>query len=392
MEPPLVAVPRLLVEYYSLAPKSNTNHPRDLRKKLPKELHSTKYTTQQECFQEIKRITSLSILDFPSELVASSIADLRNDHPTEAFQNNFLRLQRGSIGHIIMLGALTSRKIEVVERIIEIACCLDLLCQQHRLAVCIVDSLRMKAVSRLKLWKRVRPSLVHKMEEIEKGSLAQGIHGGEVFRAPRDISLEYWLLSRPYVNDEQLLAESFKVQPPKEVDGDVETRLNDLERVISSIDVTNERAALPNKPIETELDPQISDVGELTDSDAETEPTESEEDVILEPQPDSVQYIANQTRERISQQLEAIKNNIHSKVKTHDQLSSDIDALSIPSPKSIDPFDQRAMLRVRANKDGKSGIRRLQSSATYSGNPFDHPLKSPGSRERENQISGSNGN
>jgi hypothetical protein len=326
--------------------------------------------------------------------VASSIADLWSDLANEVSRQDFLRFQRGSIGHIVMLGSFTSRRIEVVERIIEIACCLDLLCQEHRLAVILVDALRLKAISRLKLWKKVRPSLVHKMEEISKGSLAQGIHGGEVFRAPRDASLEYWLLSRPYVNDEKLLAESSHVEPQEETDGDVETRIHDLERVISKIKAPGEQSneTYTNlSPTAEDIDPEISDVDELTSSDAETETSGSEEEIILEPEPNSIHYLANQTRERISQQLDTIKNNIHNKAKNNERISSDVDALSIPSPRSIDPFDQRAMLRVRGNREGKTGPRRLQPTATYPDDPFGSRLQSPKTQDRVNRISVSNG-
>src|SRR5579859_7289113 len=210
MDLPLIAVPRLLAHYWGVecsAPFTKSNNPKEPLERARLSFDSdaeygTSFNSQEKCLKEMQRLLPLSLLDFPAELIASSMVCLWNDLASEESRRDFLRFQTGWVPHAVLLGCLSGNAVELVMRFIEIACFLDLLCQQHRLAAAIVDALRSKPISRLTLWENVPNPLVRNMNEISHAALAPAKPTENPFRAPRDVSLEYWLLTRPYVDDE----------------------------------------------------------------------------------------------------------------------------------------------------------------------------------------------
>lgn len=287
--------------------------------------------------------------------------------------------------HVVLLGCVASEGAEVIERALEVACCLDLLCLEHYLAVAIVESLRTKAVSRLGVWNQVRPSLCHKMEEISKGRLAHDAPSSAQFRAPRDASLEYWLLTRPYVGDRKLLEESLRIEAGEAL-GDVEERINQLEQLLGIDNGENRSALVSDKLYVTEV--EESDAGlsdDLLLSETETDTSLSEGSCSIDGNndpsgPDPIRHIAQQTRERVSRHLETIKRDIQIK-SNENEAARTIESLSfLPTPpRLIDPLDQRTMFRVGANKGGSSSQRRSHATVTY---PIDlikvqRPKKNP---------------
>jgi hypothetical protein len=315
----------------------------------------------EDYIREFERLLPLSILDFPSELIANSISNLWGDLDTEVARKDFLLFHRGWVGHAVLLGCIASRGAEVVERLLEIACFLDLLCQEHSLAVATVGSLKMNAISRLSVWKQVRPSLCHKMDEILNGGLAHGAPSSVKFRAPRDASLEYWLLSRAYVNDESLLQESLNIEVAEAI-GDVEQRLNQLEQLVEAIDdrIEATEASLDNQSaIGERVDIDLSDL-QLSETETESDSALSHDssfsDKVGNPY---VEHVARETRERVSQHLEMIKRDIHTRTNIEIEPICVVESLSVlpaaqPRPRLINPLDQRSMFRVGAQKDGNS--------------------------------------
>ena len=373
---PLIAVPRLLLkthdDYKSPPIRASTSVQRA-------EHHSDSNGEEQlGISEEIKRLITLTILDFSPERIASSIVDLWKDLEGEQSRNDFLRYHRGWVAHLVLLGCLNSTGAEVIERVIEVACCLDLLCQEHVIAATIVQSLQFEAISRLTAWKKVRQPLAHKMDEILEGTLANEVHSSAAFRAPRDASLEYWILSRPYVNDEHLWRESFSVEPHVSDVSDVETRITQLEALLFTIQPlkSQEMSTNLNSNIhESEL--EVSDINAATEMETETDTTSldlNSSDTELTDQGNSrdILSVVQQTRDRVSRRLELLKSKVHLKARSQKQLPFAENPLSVASPrfgsKSVDPLDQRAIFRARANNDGVSIQRRSSPSAMYTSN------------------------
>jgi len=352
---PLIAVPRLLATL--LEPQ--------------KGLGSAAQT--QVAYQEIEALNNLSILAFPPERIASSLVDLWQDLVSAESCEDFLRYHRGWIAHAVLLGCCTYNVIEVIERVIEVACCLDLLCQEHLLAVTTIESLKYKAVSRLTAWEEVQAPLIQKMNEITQGYLAHDVPPESRFRALRDSKLEYWILSRAFVEEEHLMVESLAVQSQYRDEGDVETRITNLEAMLLSMnnEVTPALMEGTDTARPTISETELSGIEDFTDTDTEksiisSSDTESLDDRFINP----VKRVARQTRDRISLRLENLKNTVHSNAKTRKQTTPDVDTFSIPASKStlrsIDPLDQRTIFRISATtKDGKSGPRRPRPTATY---------------------------
>ena len=360
-------MPRLLVTYYEAksSRKPTSNHP-------PNDASLSKSTgSQQEYLREIERLTSLSILDFTSEQVASSITNLWRDITDEALRNDFLRFNKGWVGHVVLLGCTASKGVEVIEHVLEIACCLDLLCREHLIAVNVVESLKIRAISRLSIWKQVRPSLCHKMEEILKGRLAQGAPSLLTSRAPRDVSLEYWLLSRAYVNEENMLVESLRIETEETI-GDVEQRINQLEQLLGAIGDGDHPEASSDGQDPAETDTHLSDGLALSETDTETEMSDdtlSSDEVADIDDLTPIKHIAQQTRERVSRHLESIKSDIQNRSTQGESLvasgAPSVSPTTQSQPRLVDLLDQRTMVRVGAKKDLIPTQRRTNPSATY---------------------------
>jgi hypothetical protein len=207
------------------------------------------------------------------------------------------------------------------------------------------------------------------MEEILEGCLASDVHAAAVFRAPRDVFLEYWILSRAYVNDEHLLVESFTVQPQNHQALDVESRITQLEALLVTLDNAPENEA----PSPEESQTEVNKIEQSTDIETDSSTSSlSDQEFSDDSDIDPVDSAAQQTRDRISQRLEQLKTTVILKSQNHAQSSLAIHTLSVPSPKStsspkpvsrsVHPFDQRTVFRVRASKEGISFRRRFHPS------------------------------
>jgi hypothetical protein len=302
---PLIAVPRLLLKYFDEKISSVRGTSRTSSSKSSLKTRNSPKEIENSHIEEIKRLHGLCLLDFSPECVASSIVDLWIDLASEESQQDFLSFHKGWIPHVVLLGCLNSKGSETIERVIEVACCLDLLCQQHILAVAIVHALNKVAVSRLLVWEDVQPALILKMEEILEGSLARDVPSTAIFRAPRDISLEYWVLTRAHVSDELLFQESCSLQPQNQ-STDVESRISNLEALLVSLNDISE--------------PGMGDVEVLSDVDNSTDEGSNSSILCLSDDDsdfddaDPVASLASETRERISQRLEELKNSIHKRM------------------------------------------------------------------------------
>jgi hypothetical protein len=324
----------------------------------------------------MQKLLPLSLLDFPAELIANSMVCLWNDLASEDSRSDFLRFQKGWIPHAILLGCLSGNAAELVARFIEIACFLDLLCQEHGLASTIVEALKSKSISRLTLWEKIPTTLVHNMDEISLASLASCTTSDAPFRAPRDVCLEYWLLTRPYVSGEGLFAESLHIQPERQKTGDVETRINQLEALVSAIndvDGTKTHSFGTDKVVES-LVSDSTDAESLDGTDSgDSDISFSEPEILSRTDIDSVYHLALQTKERISQQLECIKDNIHRKAH---QSASNFGALGIPiqgrKQRTIDPSDQKSTFQTRANLQSNAHQRRASHSTAHHNPRLDH--------------------
>lgn len=367
---PLIAVPRLL-KTNDPAHRSS-NHSYSPESQLCEVRPGSAEEARQESVKEIKRLNSLSILDFPPELIASSLVDLWEDLASEDSRHDFLLYQRGWIGHVVLLGCFNSTGPEVIERVIEVACCLDLLCQVHDIAVTVIKSIQVNAVMRMTAWQRVLPSLIHKMKEILEKSLAADVQPSTVFRAPRDASLEYWILSRPYVDDEHLLAESLAIEPQCNQVNDVETRITQLEALLVTMDHESIKLHhLPNSEINGDSEePELSEIDQLTGTDMESSILSSSDMELEHDGINSARNAAQQTRIRVIQRLESLKNSVHLKNTRQQETRLEGSEFSIPSysntTRLFDPLDQRAIFRTRAPTEQISVHRRLRPKATYS--------------------------
>lgn len=351
---PLVAIPSLLVNLHDPTLVQNANNLRFYRDREQSTFASFS-DSMVPSVRELKTLTSLSILDFPTERVASTIVDLWEDLASEDARQDFLRFQRGWISHAVLLGCFGSIGSTVIGRVIEVACCLDLHCQEHDLAVTIIKALKSRAISRMTAWNSVHSSLRDKMEEVLKGLLTIDLLPSAMFRAPRDLLLEYWVLSRPYVNDEGLLEESFAVEPQNANSGDVETRINKLEALVVSIQCDDRIASFPAN-VTCVVDGTTSETRDHED----LELSDSESSLHYPSDPESVESsdykgindVARHTRERIVQRLENIKSSIHLKANRYHHTSTESVPASIPASRtvfrSIDPFDQGSIFRATA--------------------------------------------
>jgi hypothetical protein len=377
MDLPLIAVPRLLVQYYraiEATPKSTAENGQPPY--TPDLQHEAIIDEQERHLKEIHKLLAMSLLDFPAELVANSLVCLWNDLASNDSRRDFLRFQRGWVPHAILLGCLSGHAVELVVRFIEIACFLDLLCHQHDLAVAIVQALKSSSISRLGIWGTVPGPLARNMDDISQSSLAPSINTAAPFHAPRDVSLEYWLLTRPYVSEQVALAESIYVQPPKRNIGDVETRIDQLEALVSAINnEEGESGSFANNEFASSCHSELSDgesIASTTSEVSEISSSESETECYPEPTTDSVYHLALQTREKISRQLEIVRDSIHRKVT---QSVSEVEELAIlaqkPAPRAFYPFDQRTIFRARPNVENTPRERQSTRLTTLHSKLFD---------------------
>jgi hypothetical protein len=323
---PLIAVPRLVLEYFERKRSSARRSSQPSNAKFP---HATRVSNVSEShLEEMKRLNGLCLLDFPPERVASSIVHLWTDLASEESRQDFLRFLKGWIPHVVLLGCLNSKGSKFIERMIEVACCLDLLCQQHLLAIAAVHSLNKEAVSRLSVWKDVQPALIVKMDEILEGSLARDAQPTAIFRPPREISLEYWISTRAYLNDEQLFEESCMLQPPNQA-VDVESRISNLEALLVTLNDISQ--------------PSLHEVEVLSDADNSSDEESDSSILCLSDEEndynDGVDPLANaalETRQRILQRLDELKNSIHVKVGKVSRPPASLSILPLSSEKSND--------------------------------------------------------
>jgi hypothetical protein len=375
---PLITIPRLLLNSTRTEVLSGI-HVSSFSSQ-PLNIYRPPSNEHEDSFQEIERLNSLSILDFPPELIASSIVDLWKDLESDKSREDFLQYQRGWIGHAVLLGCYNSTGTRVIERVIEVACCLDLLCQTHHIAVAVIQSIQSSAVSRMTAWQQIRPPLIHKMKEILDGSLAADIHPANVFHTTRDASLEYWILSRPYVDDGHLLAESLAVEPENNDANDVETRITQLEALLLTLNPESITShGLSSDVLDTEVCEQgFSDMDQLTETETETDTASSvvcssDTESTDNDEGDPIHKVAKQTRARLSQRLEFLKNSVHIKSESIEPASLDVGQLSVhlteTSTRLINPFDQRAIFRARSQVEKRSVPRGLCPTVTHSNNP-----------------------
>jgi len=292
-------------------------------------------------------IATCDVLKFPPERVASSLVDLWEDLSKDKFRSDFLKYHAGWIGHAVLLSVKQSPSAEIIERFIEIACCLDLLCQRHLLALHTIRSLQTPAIQRLIAWDAVREPLIRNMEEIETDSLSNGLDPNSIFHAPRDIVLEYWILSRPYVDETLLWVESLTVQPPTSKSSDVESRITALEDILNTIEIV--------KSDNDESEPELTGFEELSTSDLtsdrESEYWDSTEEESPDEQSDSDDLV-KRTRARTSTRLEGLQDSVQHKVKNQQRQSAYVTLATKASPatnrhRSIDPFDAGSIFRAR---------------------------------------------
>ena len=357
---PLIAIPRLLANFLKAQNANASNACLTGQKSNARDAR-----TEVEVYRDIEALSNVSILDYPPERLASSIVDLWQDLASAESCEDFLRYHRGWIAHAVLLGYSTCNVMETIERVIEVACCLDLLCQEHILAVTVVEALRRKAISRLTAWEEVQTALIQKMEEIARDCLAYNVAPETRFRATRDSKVEYWILSRAFVDEEHLMAESLTVQPQDT--SDVESRITNLEAVL--LTMADEGVSPTKMAVEAAMsDNNLSGIEDFTDTESSTM-SSSDAESSDERHSNPVQRVARQTRDRVSRRLENLRNKVHNNAKIRERASPDIDTFSIPTSKStlrsIDPLDQRTILRISATKDGNSGPRRPRPTATY---------------------------
>ena len=273
---------------------------------------------------------------------------LWEDLAKDKSRSDFLKYHAGWIGHAVLLSVKDSPSPEIIERFIEIACCLDLLCQRPLLALHTIRSLQTPAIQRLIAWDAVREPLIRNMEEIETGSLSNGLDPNSIFRAPRDIVLEYWILSRPYVDKTLLWVESLTVQPPTSKSNDVESRITALEDILNTIEIV--------KSADNESEPELTGFEEFSASgltpDSESEYWDSTEEESPDEQSDSDDLV-KRTRARTCMRLQGLKDSVQYKVENLPRQSAYVTLATKASPatnrhRSIDPFDERSMFRARA--------------------------------------------
>jgi len=288
-----------------------------------------------------------SLLDIPPEHVASIIVDLFNDfgvHDSRSV-DEVLRFHQGWIAHSILYASSQSQAFasETIERVIEIACCLELLCQHHTLAMAVVNSLTLDAISRLTAWTSVRSALIPKIDEIITGSLSAGLSKNTpIFRASRSRSIERWILSQPYLNESELLSKSLRVEPPNGEFVDVDARISQLEAIVEALNeppqITDETSVVES--VETPQSENTSSDLDVT-SDTEEESWSSSESDFEDITADSSKTLAQQTTERVARQLYGLVEAIH--LRTHDSksLSPTISQLHNDQYRSSDTSDRR---------------------------------------------------
>ena len=353
---PLIAVPRLLADLLEVrAQQSDTSAALVTARNTDRRYGQT----ELELYREIEALNSISILDYAPERLASSLADLWEDLVGSDSCEDFLRYNRAWIAHAVLLGCSARHAIETIERVIEVACCLDLLCQEHVLAVNVVEALGYKAISRLAAWKDVRAALTQKMDEISRGALAYNIIPNTRFRATRDSKVEYWVLSRAFADEELLMAESLTLQPQNGDAGDVESRITNLETVL--LTMTDQGVSTPMiAAAAATSDEGLSGLDDLTETENSIT-SSSDTESLDDRESDQVRRVARQTQERVSRRLENLRNKVQSNATIRKQATSDVDMLSVPAPRPtlrvIDPLDQRTILRISAAKDGNSSRR-----------------------------------
>ena len=374
MDLPLIAVPRLLVQYHGLNGSTRSkrlNNPSECpRGSQGSHLkHGPAFDDHENYLDEMRRLLPLSLLDFPAELIANSMVCLWNDMASEDSRADFLRFQKAWMQHAVLLACLSGNAVELVKRLIEIACFLDLLCQQHTLAATIVEALKSKSISRLTIWENVPTPLAHNMDEIISASLAPPTPSEPPFRAPRDVSLEYWLLTRPFVSDDMLLAESRHVQPKIRSIGDVENRIDQLEALVSAMNDEDGTEEIHFNGIDTAANAFVSessDVESLHNTDTgDSDFCSSEPELPPKSDVNSAYHLALQTKERVSRELECIKDKIHRKAS---KSVSDVGSLGTLTQKSewtIDPLDQKTIFQIGAHLKNDVHQRRYPHSTTH---------------------------
>jgi len=338
-ELPLIATPRFL-QLFECARDSTSDC--QCREELTSLFNGIGYPLLQGIGKNIpsacQYIATCTVLKFPPERVASSLVDLWEDLLKEKSRSDFLKYHAGWIGHSVLLSVKNSPSPEAIERFIEIACCLDLLCQRHLLALHTIRSLQSPAIQRLIAWKAVRGPLIRNMEEIETDSLSNGLDPNSIFRPPRDRVLEYWILSRPYADEAHLWVESLTVQPPTSKSSDVESRIIALEAILNTIENTK----LENH----ESEPESTGLEEYSTSnlDRESEYWDSTEDELPDKEYDSDDLVKS-TRTRTYTRLQGLKDNVQHKIQNLQRQSAEVTLATTADNRhrSIDPFNRRSI-------------------------------------------------
>jgi RasGEF domain len=353
-ELPLIAIPRLLQHYTCTGDTTSNCHCIDETVTLFDDIGYPLSGFGENVLTAWQFIEACSVLKFAPERVASSLVDLWEDLAQKKSRDDFLKYHTGWIGHSILLSARDSSTAEAIERFIEIACCLDLLCQQHLLALHTIQSLQTPAIQRLTAWNSVRQPLVRNMEEICTGTLANGLDPTSTFRAPRDMILEYWILGRAYVDETQLLVESFSVQPTAPKSSDVETRLTALEAILRTIrntDFEGDGSDRESTGVGGFSTPELA-------SDGEPDSWNSSDEEVFGVQSNS-DDLASKTRDRIRFRLRELQDRVQRKVlNLEGKPSVQVRILDMkPSPahshfRGIHPFDQQSIFPARTRNTG----------------------------------------
>src|SRR5579859_1085508 len=388
---PLIAIPRLLSDSVPRGPNGDAfdaDRDGDDSWEPLKSFRSSKTTVRQGSYRKLESLSSMSVLDFAPELLASSIADLWRDLASNESKEDFLLFQKGWIGHVVLLGCLDLVGAEVIERMIELACCLDLLCREHELGVAVAEALKSLPVARVSAWKRVRGNMTEKVEDILGGRLSEGAHQTR-YRAPRDAYLEYWILSRAYADNNTLLKESMQVEADYLYQQDVEARLSELEILLGAMDDQETQVGgVSEAASAVEMDPHFSEVEPFTENDTDSIYTSTSEEEGVDPEEsDSAYSIAKETRERVSLRLEKIKDDICRRSANDESIAQKVELLAIAATipqRYFDPLDQRALFRA-SSKSERAFVSRSRVSATYS----EKPTRSRSRKTEAPNVSGS---
>jgi hypothetical protein len=300
-----------------------------------------------------KSSQSKSLLDFGPEQVSLSMVSLHSDLESQISSENLFAFYRSWIAHSIISARSKgqSHAAEAIERVIEIACCLELLCQRHDLAILVVRALDLEAVSRLKAWRLVRTGLIPKPEEIRTRSLSKGLRPDTpVFQAPRNKFVERWILSRPYLDERDLLSESLRLEPPSGGFRDVDDRLSKLEAIVKELDKSSQQEATSSTTFaETKHSPtSLAAIDSFSNSDAEfSDVSESE---LEDSGAGGLDDLARKIAERVALQLHTLVDGIKSRAKDLSAFDGNV------SPTSCSQGGQHNILRTPNHRSIFEGI------------------------------------